>query len=239
MAENVKIVAQKRDDTGTRVARRLRKKGSLPCIFCGTDGKTMAVQTNLHELEMILRRHGEDNLLADLVVDDMKPKKTLLKELQYDPIKGTLLHADFLEISMTRKIRIEIPIELKGEPVGVAQQGGVLDQILRELEVECLPGDIVESLPVNVEALDVGDALTVADVPIDLAKFSLLTAKDLVVATVLAPTLEEEVPVEAEVIGEAVPAEPELIREKKKEEDEGEAEEPAPEEKIKKKKEKD
>jgi len=233
MAESVKIVAQKRDDTGTRVARRLRKKGLLPCILCGTDGKTTPVQTNLHELEMILRHHGEDNLLADLLVDEMDARKTLLKELQYDPIKGTLLHADFLEISMTKKISVEIPIELVGEPTGVAQQGGVLDQVLRTLEVECLPGDIVESLPINVEALDVGDSLTVQDVPIDLTKFTLLTPKDLVVATVLAPTLEEVAEVEAEVTADDS-AEPELIREKKEDGEEA-GEDSAAEEKPKKK----
>jgi large subunit ribosomal protein L25 len=97
-------------------------------------------------------------------------KKVLLQEVQHHPVTGRILHADFQEISMTEKLRVEIPVRLSGEPAGVTQQGGVLEHILRAIEVECLPGDIVEQFDVDVSALQIGDRLSVSDIKVDAAR---------------------------------------------------------------------
>ncbi|MEI6807307.1 MAG: 50S ribosomal protein L25 [bacterium] len=223
MPENIKIVARVRNVTGSASARRARLDGWLPCVISTPGAESKSIEMNRHGLAMILKRAGRDNLLADIEIEGQKTISALLKEIQYDAVRGDMLHADFLEISMTRKMRVAIPIRLVGDSVGVVQQGGVLEHMLRDLDVECLPGDILDFLAVDVSTLEIGQALHVSDLKVD-AKLTVLSAPSGVVAAVLAPTMEKvEEPAAAAAVA-ADGTEPEVIGKKV---EEGEAAEGA------------
>jgi large subunit ribosomal protein L25 len=218
MAEQMKVMAQNRTTSGSAEARRLRTTGWLPAVVYTEQGKARSIQLKVHDFSMMMRGHRTESLLMDLQIDDEAPQKVLLREVQHDPVDGHLLHIDFVQISMTRKMRVEIRLVLVGEPVGVSQQGGILEHMLRALEVECLPGDLVESIPVDVSGLSIGQAVLVRDLKVD-PKFAVLTTPDVAIATVSMPRMEEEAAPAAE--GE-VTAEPEVIGAKKEEGEEGE-----------------
>lgn len=218
MADDTLVKAVERTVTGSSAARRLRKKGVLPCNLSTDEQGARSLQMNLHDFEMMLKHHSSENLVLDLQVGDEKPIKVLLRDVQHDSVTDYACHADFVEVSMTRKMRVDVPISLTGEPVGVTQTGGVLEHLLRELEVECLPGDIVESFPVDVSGLNIGDSILVGalDTP---DTWQVLTDGEIAVASVAAPRLEEEPA--AEEAGETAEAgEPEVIGEKEGESDE-------------------
>lgn len=217
MAETATINAQTREVRGTGKARGLRRGGWLPGVVSTPGGESVSIQMNCHDFERILVKHGRDNLLADIKIDEKKPKKVLLKEVQYDPVHGGMLHADFIEISMTKKMRLAIPIVPAGEAVGVSQQEGVLQHMLRELDVECMPADLVENIAVNIEKMNIGDTIFVRDLIVG-PKLKVLTSGDVAVVSVVKPqAIEEEAPPAEEVAGE-----PEVIGEKKEgEEEEG------------------
>lgn len=221
-----KLVAESRDVAGTAASRRLRRTGVVPGVVNNEKGEAQWVRLNRHDFEMMLHRHVSENLILDLEVDGKAAKKVLLKEVQHDPLTGHILHADFVEISMTRKMRIGISIKLVGEPFGVSQEGGILEQSLRSLEVECLPTDLVEEIDVDVSALKIGDSLLVRDLKLD-SKMTVVTTGDLAVASVSAPRAEEVAVAEAAVEG-AAGAEPEVVGEKGKKEEGEEAAAPAP-----------
>jgi large subunit ribosomal protein L25 len=220
MAKIITLEAQSRQGSGSSAARRLRRAGWLPAVIGMQGGNCSTIQLNAHGFEMMLRHHTGENLIVDMVVDGGSPCKALLKEVQHDPLDDHPVHADFLEISMTEKLTVRIAIVVTGEPVGVTQEGGVLEQHMRELEVECLPTDIVEQLTVDVSGLSIGHSVRVKDMQVD-PKLTVLTPPELAVASVLAPRLEEEeVPAEA-----AEGAEPEVIGAKKEEGEAAEGEE--------------
>lgn len=214
MTMETKLHAQTREASGSAVSRRLRRDGWIPGIINNKKCESRMVQVIRHDFDLLRRHQGGGNLILDLEVDKDEPKKVLLKNVQIDPLTGAVLHADFLEISMTEKMRAHIPVSLTGEPVGVSQEGGILDHLLREIEVECLPMDIVKHIEVDVSALKIGDTISVDDVTVD-PKLTVLTASDMVVASVSAPRKEEEpVPEEA-----AEGAKPEVIGAAEEEED--------------------
>jgi large subunit ribosomal protein L25 len=215
--ETMKLVAEQRGQTGTGKVRRLRHAGWMPCVIYNENGESRPVQVNRHAFEMLIRRRRSENVIMDLDIKDDKIRKVFVKEVQRHVVNGESLHADFLEVSMTRKMRVGIPIKLVGEPVGVTA-GGVLDQPMRELEVECLPGDMVEFLTVDVSGLAIGQTVTVGQMTVD-PKLHVLAAATQAVASVLAPMAEEEVAPEAAV---AEGTEPELIKKPVKEGEEGE-----------------
>lgn len=212
MAEEIKLSGQRRTVSGTGEARRLRRGGWLPCILNTQDGQAVSMQLNDHDFEVLLQHHVGENLIISLTVGDDQSRTVLLKDVQHDPVSGHPLHADFLEISMTEKMRVSIPIELVGEPAGVVE-GGVLEQPLRELEVECLPTDLVDSIEVDVSGLQIGESLAVGDVTWNAA-FDVLSMPELAVAAVAVPREEEE---EEAAVEEG--AEPEVIGEKTAEEE--------------------
>lgn len=220
--DTIKLSANKRDIRGSRRVSRLRKDGWLPGIVYGTQGQSQPIQLKRHEFELLLRHRADENLIMDLTVDKDAPRKVLLKDVQRDHIQDHLMHVDFLEISLTRKLRVPVTIRLTGEPLGVTQEGGVLEHLLRTVDVECLPMDIVKEFVLDVSQLKIGNSLFVRDLKIDPKKMMMLTAPDIAVASVLMPHVEEEVkPEEAAVEGAA---EPEVIGEKKEGEAEGEGE---------------
>lgn len=214
MAEKTKLVAQAREISGSAASRRMRREGWLPGVVYNEKCQSRPIKLNLHDFDVLLHHHSSENLILDIEIDGKKPEKVFLKEVQHDPLTGDTLHADFVEISMTKKIRIRIPIALTGEAVGVSQEDGVLEHLLRELEVECLPSDIAEKIEVDVSGLKIGDAIQVHGLNVD-PKLTVLTAADVAIASVSAPRLEEE---PEEVVEAAEGAEPEVIGEEKKEE---------------------
>ncbi len=207
--DSIKMVANKRDVRGSRRVSRLRKDGWLPGIVYDTKGQSQPIQLKRHEFELLLRQRANENLIMDLAVDDATPRKVLLKDIQRDHICDHLTHVDFLEISLTRKLRVPVAIRLTGEPVGVSQEGGILEHLLRAVDVECLPMDIVKELTMDVSQLKIGNSLFVRDLQFDRSKITMITAADIAIASVLLPHIEEEVkPEEAAAEGTA---EPEVI----------------------------
>jgi len=221
MAKEIKLSANKRSTTGSSAATALRRTGWLPAVVYGEKG-SRSIQINSHAFDLMLKRHASENLIVDLDVEGEGVIKALLREVQHEAVMDGVLHADFVEISMTRKMRLTISVQLRGEPHGVSQEGGILEHLLRNLEVECLPGDLVEAIPVDVSALKLGQTLMVRDLVVD-PKFTVLTSGDVAVATVVAPR-EEVVTEEAAVAGAEGAAEPEVIGKKKEEGEEAEGE---------------
>ena len=143
MVKENKLLVETRTAIGSASARRMRRDGKIPGIINNEKGETTVIQLKGHEFEMLLRHQRSENILFDITVDSAQPKKVLLKEVQHDPMSGAIRHVDFVEISMTSKMRVRIPIVLIGEPVGVLKEAGILEHVTRELEVDCLPADLV------------------------------------------------------------------------------------------------
>jgi large subunit ribosomal protein L25 len=183
----------------------------LPAIVYDEKGESETIQLDRHNFEMMLRRHASANMMLDLQVGEREAKRVLLKDVQREVIGGHVIHADFQIVSMTRKMRVHVPIRLVGDPVGVSQ-GGVLDQRLRELEIECLPADLVEEIALDVTKLGLGQTITVAQVPVS-ATLRVLNSPILSVATVFVPAAEEAA---KEGEGAAAGTEPELIKKPEK-----------------------
>ncbi len=201
MAVAMVLKAESRKAAGSAVARRLRGAGKVPAELYGGE-QNRSIQLDAHSFALMLKRHGE-HLVMDLEIDGGAPGKVLIKAVQHDALDGSILHADFIAVSMNKRIELRLPVHLVGEPIG-AKAGGLLEQMLSELEVSCLPGDIVESIPVDVSGLDVGKHLFVSDLKLP-AGLKAVTAGDVVVASVVLPGAEKVEAVEA-VAAEAAPA---------------------------------
>ena len=195
MADQMVVKAVKREAQGSGEARRIRSAGQIPAVVYG-DGDPQNIKLDGHDFEMLLRDHGQ-NFVADLDIEgEKKARKVLLKDVQHDPRRGDITHADFIAISMTQVLQVSLPVELLGEPAG-AVEGGTLEQLISEVEVECLPGDMVESITVDVSALQIGDHLTVSDLTMP-AGLKAVTEAQVAVASVAAPRVEEEPAAEGE-----------------------------------------
>jgi large subunit ribosomal protein L25 len=221
------LEAQPRTPGTKNDARRVRRQGKVPAVVYGAGKQALPVSVDPRQVSRILHSDTGHNTVFDLTVDGERTK-AMIVDWQYEPIKGALLHIDLKRIAMDQKLKVNVPIELVGEPAGVKQQGGILEQIFREVEVECLPGDIPNSVELDVSELVFGMVLRVADLPKnDKVKF--LTDTDQPVAHIIS-IKEEEVPTAEAVAGEAAaaPAEPEVIK-KGKQEVEGDGAEAAPE----------
>jgi len=225
MIKDITINASARDGLGKGPTRRLRARGMIPAAVYGEGRDAVAVAVSAKEIATILRSDTGHNTIFKLALPqtDGEPDNVIIKDYQVDPVKGRLLHADLLRLSMTTVTRVSVSVETIGESVGVRVDGGILELQLREIEVECLPGDIPEHLTVDVSNLHIGDHVTVADLVYDREKVKLLADEHQIVAVVLAPRMiEEPTPAAAEVPeGEAAEAaEPEVIKKGKAEEEE-------------------
>lgn len=216
MANEINVKAVKRETYGTSAARRLRREGILPAVLCDQKGQATPVQLNVHDFEQMLGKHSGENLLINLTVDGGKPRKVLLREVQHHPVSSHVQHVDFVEISLTETLHITVPIELTGEPVGVVAQGGILEQLLREVTLECLPTDIVEQVTCDVSALALGESLHISDLKV-AERVKVLEDADIAVATVAATRAEEEE--DAAEAAEGETEEPEVISGRKERED--------------------
>lgn len=223
--KETKLTAQPRSGKGSASAGRLRRTGWFPAVIYGEGRPGLDIQLNQHDFVVMLRGHRSENMIVDLAVEGIeKPFKVMLKAMQHHPVTGRVIHVDFYEISMTRKIEIELPVKLTGIPTGVANEGGILEHVLRALTVQCLPGDLIEEVELDVSGLAVGKTLRVRDVQIDAAKYRVLDDPEQVVAAVAAPRTEEEEKAEAEAEAATAAAGPEVLTEKKEEEGEAGAE---------------
>ncbi len=223
MKEQIVVKAEPRAVQGSAAAGRLRREGRLPAVLYSAGKQGEPLQIDAHDFDRLLHRHHGEHMLADLVVGGAEPRKVILKETQLHPLTHRLQHVDFQEISMTERLTVEVPIALVGEAAGVLV-GGLLDHLLREIEIECLPDDLMEQIELDVSALGIGDRLTVADIPLDPARYTVLTDADLAVAAVSAPRVEEEeTPAEGAAAEAGEGGEPEVIKEKKDEEEDGAA----------------
>ena len=189
--EVIKLEAQRRTELGSRAVNRLRRSGWLPAVVYDAHGKSQPVKFNRHAFELMVRRHGGQNLLLDMQLDGADALKVLLKDVQRDSLHDHMLHVDLLESSMTRKLRIEVAIRLVGEPVGVTQQAGILEQLLRVVQVECLPADIIQELTLDVSGLRLDESVFVRDLKTPSNQV-VLTPGHIAVASVHLPAAEEE-----------------------------------------------
>jgi len=223
---DIVVSAKNRTETGKNVNRRLRVEGLIPGVLYGSAKKPVPVSVSPKEIGSILRSATGENTLFDLELGGSR-RKVILKEFQVEPIKGRILHADFYEVALDKVLEVKVHIELTGVPVGVKVQGGILDFVTRELEVECLPTDIPEKIVVDVSELELGKHVRVAELKVS-DKIKVLTDPGLVIAHVVTPRAEEEVAPAAEAApaeGEA-PAEPEVIKKGKAEATEAGEEKP-------------
>ena len=211
--------ARIREGTGKGVSRKLRAAGEIPAVAYGhgMEGRPLAV--NAHELELLLATINPENTIIDLRVKGAKPAPALIREVQHHPSRPQILHVDFFQVRAGEKLHVEVPVRFHGTPVGVRDEAGIFQEVLRELTVECLPKDIPAAIDLSVESLGLGQSIHVSDVKIDNA--TILNDPELVLCTVSAPTVEA-LPEEAEEEAEAG-AEPEVIRERRPTE-EGESE---------------
>jgi large subunit ribosomal protein L25 len=212
----VSLEATPRSDVGKGVARKLRTGGRVPGVYYGRGEESIPLTVALKDLEAVIESAEGSNVIVDLKLSGTaaKDRKALIREIQRHPVAGLILHLDLQHISLTERIVVEVPIVLVGTPLGVKDGGGILEHLLREVEVECLPTDIPSKLEVDVSALQIGDSLHVSDLKVERGE--ILTEAGRAIAAVVPPTILEEVkPAE-----EAVTAEPEVIGAKKEEETE-------------------
>ena len=222
MAEKKEIVvrATSRDGRGKNDARRARRNGQVPVTIYGGKGGTVAALAPASELAAILRSDTGRNTIFTLDVDGVGASEVMFVDRQIDPVRMRLVHADFKRLVKGEKIETTVPLRLVGESIAVKEQAGVIEQIVRNLDIRCEPRDIPEHIDVDVTNLAVHDVLHVSDIPVP-AGVEILEEPETVIATV--GVVKEEVVEAPPVEGEA-PAEPEVIGKGKKEEDEGEAE---------------
>ena len=227
------LEAQARKPGTKNEARRVRREGMIPAVVYGAGKDSLPVSVDPRVVIRILNSESGHNTIFDLTLDGEKTK-AMIVDWQYEPIKGRLLHIDLKRIALDKLLTVSVPIELRGEAEGVKTQGGILEQMLREVEIECLPADIPSHIDVDVSHLTFGKVLRVSDLP-HLDKIKFLTDENQPVAHVT--SVKEEVAVTPEAAAEAAaaPAEPEVIK-KGKQETEEEGTEAAPEKPEKKEK---
>jgi large subunit ribosomal protein L25 len=208
MAKQVKLKAEERTATGRSAARKLKARGVVPAVVYGGKEKPQPLQVSARDLNAILSHASGENILVELEIGGGN-RMALVQEVQHSPLGGNVLHVDFHAVSMDEKIHADVPLEATGIANGVKNFGGLLEQSLRSLSIECLPRDLPDRITVDISALNIGDSIHVRDIQLPGG----VTAKvqpDLTVFSVVAPTVEEE-----PVVAEAAAAGPEVITEKK------------------------
>ena len=221
------VNAVSRESSTSNEARRLRREGKLPAVVYGGDKDSIAITLVPRELLNILKSDSGQNTVFQVKIGDEDAAETVMVfDYQVDPIRHNLTHADLVRISMDKAIEVSVHLVFTGEPKGVEMDGGVLDQAMREVTVECLPTDIPESLEVDVSELEIGDSVRVVDIVVP-RNVKVLVDEDTTLASVVPPVSEEDLEVAVEEVPFGEEVEPELVGEG----EEGEAE---PEEKPEK-----
>ncbi len=220
----VTLQAVKRGDKGKNEARRHRAAGRLPAIVYGTGSQSISVTVEPKALSRILHSDSGANTLITLRVEGESEARVLVKEYQLDPITHDLLHADFYRVAMDKVIQVTVPITLNGEAKGVKLQGGIVDFVTRQIEVECLPGDIPDQIDVDITELMMNDGVRVRDLATG-GKWTSLTEPETLIVHLVAPRAEEAPAADAaaEAAAPGTPAEPEVIKKGKTDKDEEKA----------------
>ncbi|MCM8800922.1 MAG: 50S ribosomal protein L25 [Candidatus Omnitrophica bacterium] len=212
--EEIILEVEKRQQLGKSEVRDLRQKGYIPAIIYGQGKESLPVKVSHKQfIQLVHQYHNIENMIINLRIKDevrQKSRACLIKEIQYDPVDGDITHIDFNQISLTKEIKVNIPIKTKGQPIGVKQEGGSLEHILWEVEVECLPTDIPEHIEVDVSQLKIGEAIHIKDISFPKG-VRVLNDPEAIVVSVSVP-MKEELAVAEEV---TTTQEPEVIKEKK------------------------
>ncbi len=220
MAEHKEITvrAQVREGRGKNDARRVRRAGMVPVNVYGGEKEAVSAIAPLSELAAILRSEAGRNTIFTLDIEGVGPSEVMFHDRQVDPIRGRLIHADFTRLVKGQKIEVTVPLHLVGEPIGVRDEEGHLEQIIREIDIKCQPRDIPDAINIDVSNLRVHDVLHVSDIP-PIEGVEILATPENVIATV---GIVKEEPVAVVAVEEGAPAEPEVIGKGKKEDEEGE-----------------
>jgi large subunit ribosomal protein L25 len=220
------LEAEARDTFGKNEARRTRREGKVPAVLYGGDGTSATpIAVAPKALLRILHSEAGQNTLIALKLAGGGDTRVLVKDFQLDPITHEVLHADFYRVAMDKLLQVTIPIQVIGEPRGVKQQGGVLEHIRREIEIECLPADIPEHIDVEVSELMLHQGVRVRDLATN-PTWKPVSDPDLMLVHVIMPKAEEAATTtETAAAATASPVEPEVIKKGKKEDEEGEKKE--------------
>jgi len=220
MATTVQLNGTVRTGKGKGAARKLRQTARIPGVLYGKGRDPVMLELDSREFMRAVAGHAPSNIIVDLLVGTEGAVKTLIREVQLDPVSGSVVHVDLNQISLTDRIEVEVPIELQGVPTGVKNSGGILQHPLRTLALKCLPQDMPDMIRIDVSGLEIGDSVHVAD--LSLENVEVLADPETSLASVIPPVKAEEpaVPVEEAAEGEA---EPEVVG-KKEEAEEGEKE---------------
>ena len=210
MANQLTISAQPRNAAGRNAVKALKRAGLVPAVIYGAKVPAQNLQLNERELTRLLGHATSESVLVDVQIEGSGNRTALISEVQHHPVSGTILHVDLHAIAMDELLSVEVPVETTGEAVGVTTGGGVLEIILRELEVECLAADIPTAITVDVSALNIGDSIHVSALKLPKG-VTVLNDAELTVVSVAAPTVAEEPEPSTAPAG----AQPEVLSEKK------------------------
>jgi large subunit ribosomal protein L25 len=212
--EEIFLEAELRDGSGRAKAKDLRDNGYLPAVVYFRGKSALSIKISRSTLLKLVHQHRFESTIINLKIKNDKKtqgRPCLVKEIQYDPVGEDIIHLDFNEISLTESIKVNVPVETKGEAVGVKQEGGSLEHLLWEVEVECLPTNIPKNIEVDISSLKMGEAIYIKDIVFPQG-VKPLNDPAAIILHVVAP-MKEEVP--AEVVEGEVKQEPEVIKEKK------------------------
>jgi large subunit ribosomal protein L25 len=208
------LTAEIREGVGKEKAKKLRLKGLIPAVFYGPRAQTIPLVIDSKELSKVLQTEAGENVLIDLDIrkgPQSDRKVVMLKDIQVDPLKRVTLHTDFYEVAMDEMVIVEVPVHLVGKPEGT-KVGGILEQVRRVIQVQCLPGDIPKSIDIDVSGLNIGDSIHIQEISVEKAK--IISETNFTIATVVPPAVEEKA---AEVAAPEV-VEGAEVEEKKEEE---------------------
>jgi len=212
----IQLDSKKRTMTGKGSARKLRSVGRLPVILYGPETSPIMLSLDYKQLQKILRGKSAENIIFDLKIDSNgtnQSMRVMIKEIQKDPVTRDYLHVDFYEISMEKELEVDIPVYLVNTPIGVSE-GGILEHIRRELKILCMPKNLVDKIEIDVSGLAIGESLHMEDIDLPPGLKSIEDG-DLTIATVVAPTIEEEkIEEEGEEKGEETESEEIKVEEK-------------------------
>lgn len=213
------LKAQEREASSKGSLNRSRNSGIIPAVLYGDKGKGKSLQLIYSDLSKLMHGHHIENAVLKLEVikkdgKESKPVPVMVKEIQYHPVSDKIVHIDFCQISLTKVIKVKVPVSAHGEAIGVKQDGGTLDHVMWEIEIECLPANIPEKIEADVTSLKIGDSILVKDLKIS-SDIKVLSDPGASVLTVSAPIKEEVAPAGEELAAGAGPQEPEVIKEKK------------------------
>jgi large subunit ribosomal protein L25 len=203
--EILELKAEKRSTIGKGPARSLRRDGKVPAVLYGSDIEPVSLSIQAKEIEVLLKNAKFNQQLINIDMGDGVLKPTMIKEIQLRPVKGDFLHIDFYEVNMGRKIRVRVPVVLKGKSIGV-EMGGLLQIIRRELEVLCYPGEIPEAIEIDVTDLNIGNSVHVNDIHLE-GDMEIPADVNFTVVTMLAPKKESVATDEEGIVAEAVAGE--------------------------------